>query len=117
MAGSLACTHPLAGAGFGGRIQDPGGAAALVAAAEAAPEALPRMLAEAHGLLLLPGMGAMAEAPELLLRLSRVFGPEVEDYRTTGMAPTWCTRRCRKSSSSPTPRRSSASPRRCPTRR
>jgi taurine dioxygenase len=87
MAGSLACTHPLAGAGFGGRIQGPGGAAALVAAAEAAPEALPRMLAEAHGLLLLPGMGAMAEAPELLLRLSRVFGPEVEDYRTTGMAP------------------------------
>ena len=29
----------------------------------------------------------MAEAPDLLLRLSRLFGPEVENYRTTGMAP------------------------------
>jgi taurine dioxygenase len=29
----------------------------------------------------------MAEQPELLLRLSRLFGPEVENYRETGMAP------------------------------
>jgi taurine dioxygenase len=87
MAASFACPYPLAGTGFGARIQDPGGAVALVAAADAAPEALTRMLAEVHGLLLLPGMGAMAETPELLLRLSRIFGPEVEDYRTTGMAP------------------------------
>ena len=28
-------------------------------------------------------MGAMADTPELLVRLSRIFGSEVEDYRHT----------------------------------
>ncbi|CAA9280983.1 MAG: Alpha-ketoglutarate-dependent taurine dioxygenase [uncultured Craurococcus sp.] len=83
------CMTPLPGAGFGGRIglNGPAGAAALVAAAEAEPEALPRALAASGGLLLLPGMGGMAAEPALLLRLSRIFGPEVENYRETGMAP------------------------------
>ena len=31
--------------------------------------------------MLIPDMDGMAEAPELLLRLSRIFGPEVENYR------------------------------------
>jgi taurine dioxygenase len=44
---------------------------------------LPRALAESGGLLLLRGMDEMAGEPELLVRLSRVFGPEVEDYRRT----------------------------------
>jgi taurine dioxygenase len=79
----LTLTTPLPGAAFGGRValSGAGGAAAVVAAAEADPEALPRMLAESGGLLLLQGMGAIAAAPELLLRLSRIFGPEIEDYR------------------------------------
>jgi taurine dioxygenase len=34
-------------------------------------------------LLLLPGMQALAAEPELMLRLSRVFGTEVENYRHT----------------------------------
>ncbi|SDD36162.1 TauD/TfdA family dioxygenase [Belnapia rosea] len=44
---------PLPGAGFGGRIHLPGrpGAEALVAAAEAEPDALPGALAAAGGLL------------------------------------------------------------------
>ena len=89
MRASFVSTGPLPGARFGGRVCLPGtaGAAAPVDAAEADPAALPRLLAEAGGVLLLPAMGAMAEAPGLLLRLSRVFGPEVENYRTTGMAP------------------------------
>jgi taurine dioxygenase len=80
---------PLPGASFGGRLRfdGPPGAAALVAGAEAEPAALPRLLAEAGGVLLIPGMGAMAEEAGLLLRLSRLFGPEVENYRETGMAP------------------------------
>ena len=45
------------------------------------------MLAECHGLLLMPGMNEMAGQPELLLRLSHTFGPEVENYRHTGMNP------------------------------
>jgi taurine dioxygenase len=81
---------PLPGAQFGGTVRLPGdpGAAAFVAAAERAPAALPRLLADSGGLLLIPGMTAMADAPELLVRLSRVFGPEVEDYRVTLTSPT-----------------------------
>jgi alpha-ketoglutarate-dependent taurine dioxygenase len=77
--------RPLPGASFGGALRYLGDATAhdLVAAAEADPEALPRALADCSGLLLLPDMQAMTEAPELLVRLSRVFGSEVEDYRHT----------------------------------
>ncbi len=73
---------PLPGATFGGRLQ-PGtdDAAAFVARAEADPAALPRILAESQGLLLVPGLHAMADDPKLLVRLSRLFGTEVEDYR------------------------------------
>jgi len=85
MRGGFELTRPLAGTGFGGRVVLPGAASALdvVQAAERTPGALPNALAESHGLLLLQGMDAMAEAPELLVRLSRIFGPEVEDYRQT----------------------------------
>lgn len=71
--------------GFGAVLRFAGGAEAAVRAAERDPGALPALLAEARGLLLLPGLGAMAQEPELLLRLSRIFGPEVENYRETGM--------------------------------
>jgi taurine dioxygenase len=81
---------PLPGARFGGRASPRRGvgAHAVVEAAERDPGALPRLLAASNGLLLLPGMEAMATAPDLLVRLSRVFGPEVENYRETTMAPT-----------------------------
>lgn len=76
---------PLPGARFGARVslRGGGGAGALIEAAERAPDALPRALAEAGGVLLLPDMQAMIDDPALLVRLSRVFGPEVEDYRET----------------------------------
>jgi taurine dioxygenase len=76
-------TRPLPGARFGGRVAlaKGGDANAFVAAAEAEPETLPRMLAESGGLLLIPAMDAMREAPRLLVRFSRIFGHEVEDYR------------------------------------
>jgi taurine dioxygenase len=79
------CIRPLSGATFGGRI-DAGrhdGAHALIAAAERQPDVLPRALADSGGLLHLPGMQAIAGEPELLVRLSRILGPEVEDYRQT----------------------------------
>ncbi len=80
---------PLPGATFGGRVRmtKGGDAHAAIAAAERAPDVLPRMLADSGGLLLLQGMTAMTDAPELLVRLSRTFGPEVENYRETSMAP------------------------------
>lgn len=77
--------RPLPDANFGGRVRLTvgDGARRLVLAAEDSPDALPRALADSGGLLLLQGMQAMADAPDLLLRLSRVFGVEVENYRET----------------------------------
>jgi taurine dioxygenase len=75
---------PLPGAAFGATVKlgsVPASARAFVAAAEQAPEDLPAALAEAGGLLLVQGLHEIADEPELLLRLSRVFGPEIEDYR------------------------------------
>lgn len=74
---------PLPRATFGAAVtlRDRTNSASLVAQAEAEPDALPRALAESGGLLLIPGMDAMAEDPALLVRLSRLFGPEVENYR------------------------------------
>ena len=77
-------TVPLPGATFGGiaALIPNGGAYGFVQAAEAEPGTLPHLLAESGGLLLIQHLEAMAEAPNLLIRLSRIFGPEVEDYRS-----------------------------------
>ena len=74
---------PLPGASFGATLRLDSGAAEIVAAAERDPQALPAALAEAKGLLLIQGMNGISDDPDLLIRLSRVFGPEVEDYRHT----------------------------------
>ena len=77
--------QPLPSATFGAlaRFEGVTDAHALVDAAEAEPEALPEALLQASGLLVLTGLGGIGRAPELLPRLSRLFGPEVEDYRRT----------------------------------
>ena len=80
---SIARETPLPGASFGATLRLKGTAPEIVAAAECDPAALPAALAEAKGLLLIQGMNAIADDPDLLVRLSRVFGPEVEDYRHT----------------------------------
>jgi taurine dioxygenase len=81
---------PLPEASFGAQValRSAPGARAFVQAAERAGDALAEALAAAHGLLLVEGMDAMADDPALLLRLSRVFGAEVENYRENGTAPT-----------------------------
>jgi alpha-ketoglutarate-dependent taurine dioxygenase len=83
MSGGFALFKPLQDANFGGRVHLPGdgGAQSFVEAAESDPDALPQALAASGGLLLLQGMETMADAPELLVRLSRLFGTEVENYR------------------------------------
>lgn len=83
MSGGFALHKPLPDANFGGRLDLPGagGARHFVEAAESDPDALPQALAASGGVLLLPGLEAMADAPELLVRLSRLFGTEVENYR------------------------------------
>ena len=80
--------QPLPGAGFGKLVRlrksgDANHAEAVLAAAEAGPAILPRLLYASDGLLLLPGMDAIADDPALLVRLSRLFGPEVENYHQT----------------------------------
>ena len=80
---SIAREAPLPGASFGAALRPRGTAHEIVAAAERDPGSLPAVRAEAKGLLLIQGMNAIAGDPGLLVRLSRVFGPEVEDYRHT----------------------------------
>ncbi len=77
--------QPLAGATFGGRVRFRGTAhlAATLEALEADPGALPDALTRSGGLLVLPGLLEIAEAPDLLVRLSRLFGAEVENYHRT----------------------------------
>ena len=77
--------QPLAGARFGGvvRFADPSDLAATVGALEADPDSLPTALCESQGLLVLPTMHGITRQPEMIVRLSRLFGPEVENYRQT----------------------------------
>jgi taurine dioxygenase len=77
--------EPLPGANFGRLVQFPDatGAAAKIAVAVAEQDALLDAFHQARGLLVVPGMGSINEAPELLVRLSHLFGPEVEDYHQT----------------------------------
>ncbi len=76
---------PLSGANFGGvaRLHGQTSARAFVQAAEVEPDALPRALADFQGLMLVRGLGEIADEPSLLVRLSRIFGSEVENYRHT----------------------------------
>jgi taurine dioxygenase len=71
----LETTRPLPKAAFGATVR-----LAKPLSVEM-PDGLPQILAQAGGLLLIPGMDEISRAPELLVKLSRLFGPEVEDYR------------------------------------
>ena len=72
-------------ASFGAAMRFPAlpGARDAVAALEDAPETLGAEICARGGLLLLPEMHGISDEPELLLRLSELLGPEVEDYRNS----------------------------------
>jgi taurine dioxygenase len=76
---------PVDGTSFGVRCSFAGarGAEATVLAAEKNRQALLDAFYTAGGLLLLEGMEDIRNDPALLVRLSRLFGTEVEDYRQT----------------------------------
>ena len=76
--------RPLDGTTFGHAI-DTGGVAAGVAVErfESDPRALLSLFYAGHGLLIVKGLRGVAVEPELLVRISRLFGPEVENYRET----------------------------------
>lgn len=75
----------LPGASFGGRVclDDGDDLARALQRLEAAPDALPAALHACNGLLVLHGLTGIEHDPHLLLRLSRLFGSEVENYRET----------------------------------
>jgi taurine dioxygenase len=77
--------EPLPGAGFGGRVFFDDGAdlQRALERLEAAPDALPDVLHACNGLLVLNDLTGIRDDPHLLLRLSRLFGSEVENYRET----------------------------------
>ena len=77
----LEITKPLPGAAFGATVRLVAGGEPFVSAAEDTPDLLPATLAEAGGLLLLPGLQEIAREPVLLVRVSKLFGPDIEDYR------------------------------------
>ena len=85
MANGSMTIEPLPGANSGRLIRLPGAAdaAAKIAAAEAEKDALLDAFLQSRGLLVVPGMGSINDQLELLVRLSNLFGPEVEDYHQT----------------------------------
>ena len=76
---------PLPGACFGATMRFPAlsGAREAVATLEAEPETLGAEICARGGFLLIPEMHQISDDPETLLRLSRLLGPEVEDYRNS----------------------------------
>jgi taurine dioxygenase len=89
MSNAFEITRPLPGAQFGGILNLKGGGdvRAVITAAEAAPDFLLQALVAGDGLLLIKGMDAISDDPALLVRLSELFGPDVEDYRRTLTRP------------------------------
>lgn len=75
MTAAIDVSMPLPGAAFGATVR------LTRPLRETMPEGLPQALADAGGLLLLPGLGEITADPRLLVTLSHLFGPEVEDYR------------------------------------
>jgi taurine dioxygenase len=77
MSADFEIVQPLPGAAFGATVRLKTSPTAKL------PEGLSEALAAAGGLLLIPDLGEITREPALLVRLSRLFGPEVEDYRYT----------------------------------
>lgn len=76
----------LADGAFGGQLRfaDDMRAKNVIEALEDNPEILPQALYASGGLLLLKGLSEISADPALMLRLSRLLGPDVENYRDNG---------------------------------
>ena len=81
--------EPLPGACFGAWLtfENTGDLGKLITELERQPACIVRTLNESDGLVVMPGMQQISQQPELLVRLSRLFGPEVENYRRTVTPP------------------------------
>ena len=79
---------PFAPPNFGGLVRVEGDVEAWVSRAEQEGGAT-RAINACGGLLLIRGLDAVADEPELLLRLSLLFGDDVEDYRHSEWNAEW----------------------------
>ena len=77
MSAAFDVSKPLGGASFGATVR------LAKPLSQEIPDGLPEVLAEANGVMLIPGLNEIASRPELLVALSRKFGAEVEDYHHT----------------------------------
>ena len=78
----------LTDAGFGIRLEfDRADPDAIVATCANHAATILDAFYAAHGLMLISGLGEIRARPEALVELSRMFGPEVEDYRRTLTSP------------------------------
>jgi len=77
--------EPLVGMTFGATVRVTGDQVLSdwVDAIEAEPQALLDAFHAARGLFVLTGMSGISEQPQLLVRISRLFGAEVENYHET----------------------------------
>ena len=77
MSAAFDVTRPLHGASFGATVR------LTKPLSQGIPDGLPEVLADANGVMLIPGLKEIASRPELLVEISRKFGTEVEDYHHT----------------------------------
>lgn len=77
--------QPLDGVNFGARLclKKRAELGAGVDALASQPERLAHLLAQANGLLVVSGVQSLSSEPQLMVRISQLLGPEVEDYRET----------------------------------
>ena len=82
-------TSKIPGASFGAILNVGGNpdCEAAVAFLESNAAQVQDLLLEADGLLVMPGWTQIPANPQWLVRLSRVFGPEVENYHDTLTPP------------------------------
>ncbi|MFT5112841.1 MAG: taurine dioxygenase [Parasphingorhabdus sp.] len=73
----------IEGRGFGGMIDARGSQQQFFDQAFATPSLLPDMFDQSGGLLLVKGLERIAVEPECLVRMSHLFGSEVENYLNT----------------------------------
>ena len=75
--------RPLQGSTFGAELIPNVSARALVTDVERDPKPVLDAFYGAHGLMVIKAMHDINNDPSLLVRLSRLFGPEVENYHKT----------------------------------
>ncbi len=80
--------RPLTDTGFGARLEfDRADLDAILGTCATHAAAIRDAFYSAHGLMLIAGLASIRQRPSALVELSRLFGPEVENYHETLTSP------------------------------